>query len=481
MNMNRLIPAAALTVLAAMTAAQPCLAASNKVAALAFKPLKSDIPKTHRYVLTNGMVAHLMPDRELPLVTASAMIKTGSIWEPEGKEGLAALCGATMRGGGTKTMTPEELDEALEFLAISVETGIGEESGSASLSVLSKDLDKGLAYLADVMINPRFDQSRFDLAKARMLDGIRRENDDPPGAAERELAKLVYQGSPYGRVPTLESVGSITRDDVAQFHKRYFSPKAVILGVTGDFDEKQMLEKLEAVFGGWSAPAPEYPATAAVKEEFSGGVWIAKKDVQQSAIRMGHLAGKKSDPDYLAVRVMDNILGGSGFTSRMVQKVRAERGLAYSVWSYTMAGHWAPGMFISGAETKSSSTAETLGLMLAEVKRIREELVSPKELEEAKNSIVNSFVFVFDRPSKILGQRMTIEYYGLPADFLETYRDRVMAVTAEDVRQAARRRLNPEGMKIVVVGSEKDFGRPLEGLGPVSVITLRDYQSGGGK
>jgi predicted Zn-dependent peptidase len=422
-----------------------------------------------------------MPDRELPLVTATAMIKAGSIWEPEGKEGLAALCGATMRAGGTQSMSPPELDEALEFLAISVETGIGKESGSASLSVLSKNMEKGLAYFADVIMNPRFDQGRFDLAKARMQDGVRRENDEPTEAAERELEKLIYHGSVYGRVPTLESVTAVTRDDVADFHKKYFSPKGMILGVTGDFDEKEMLARLEAVFGGWSAPAPVYPATAPVKEEFSGGVWIAGKDVPQSAIRMGHLAGLKSDPDYLAVRVMDNILGGSGFTSRMVQKVRVDRGLAYSVWSYTMAGHWAPGIFLSGAETKVSTTAEAIGLMLAEIKRIREEPVSPQELEEAKNSIINSFVFVFDRPSKILAQRITLEYYGMPLDFLETYRDKAMAVTAEDVRQAARRRLKPEGLKIVVVGAQKDFDRPLGEFGPVNKIALRDYSAEGGK
>ncbi|MDH5638803.1 MAG: insulinase family protein [Nitrospinota bacterium] len=449
---------------------------------LKFKPISSNIPDTRQVTLSNGMRVHLLPDRELPLVTATAMIKVGAIWEPADKSGLAALTGASMRSGGTRKLSPDKLDEALEFSAISVEAGIGKDMGSASLSVLTKDLERGLAYFADVMMYPRFDQGRFDLAKARMLDGIRRENDNPISAASRELGKLVYEGSPYGRTPTLESISSITREDCVSFHARYFAPQSVILGVTGDFDEEEMIARLENVFGGWRASTPEYPEVTPVEEKFEGGVYVADKGLPQSAVRMGHLTLTRFDPDYHAVRVMDNILGGAGFASRMVQKVRAERGLAYSVWSYSMAGYNEKGQFTAGTETKASTTAEAIGLMIGEIKKIREELVTPEELIQAKNSIVNSFVFIFDRPSRILTQRMTLDYYGLYEGYLETYRDKVMAVTAEDVRQAARRRLRPDGLKIVVVGSIKDFDRPLEEFGPVHELVLRDYSAAeGGK
>ncbi|MDH5509720.1 MAG: insulinase family protein [Nitrospinota bacterium] len=449
---------------------------------LKFKPVSSKIPDTRQVTLSNGMRVHLLPDRELPLVTVTAMIKVGGIWEPADKIGLAALTGAAMRSGGTRKLSPDELDEALEFSAISVETGIGGDMGSASLSVLTKDLDRGLAYFADVMMYPRFDQGRFDLAKASMLDGIRRENDDPTSAADRELGKLIYEGSPYGRVPTLESVSSITRDDCVSFHARYFAPQSVILGVTGDFEEEDMIARLESVFGGWRASAPEYPEVAPVVEKYEGGIYVADKDLPQSAVRMGHLTLTRFDSDYHAVRVMDSILGGSGFASRMVQKVRAEKGLAYSVWSYSMAGYWEKGQFMAGTETKASTTAEAIGLMIGEIETIREELVTPEELNQAKNSIVNSFVFIFDRPSRILSQRMTLDYYGLYEGYLETYRDRVMAVTAEDVRRAARQRLRPDGLKIVVVGPVKDFDRPMEEFGPVHELVLRDYSAAkGGK
>ncbi len=446
---------------------------------LVYKPIDTDIPKTKRTTLKNGMVVHLMPDHELPLFTAFAMIRAGSIWEPEDKTGLAALTGANIRSGGTISRPPDQLDEILEFISGSVETSIGAESGSASLSVLSKDTDLGLEILADVLRNPRFDPDRFELAKARMLDGIRRENDDPTQAARRELLKLIYAGSAYGRYSTIESVQSITRDDAIEFHKTYFVPQNVMLGVTGDFDEETIIAKLEKVFEGWKGETPDYPRVEPVKEEFVGGVYLAEKDIPQSVIRMGHLAGRRTDPDYHALRVMDEILGGGGFSSRLVKSVRIDRGLAYSVWAYVLGGRWELGRFMAGAETKAASTAEVIELIEKAMERIRTSLVSGEELESAKNSIINSFIFIFDRPSKILTQRMIVDYYGLPEDYLETYRDKVTAVTREDVMRAAARRLHPDGLKIVIIGAPEKFDRPLSEFGKVNSLKLKNYAADG--
>jgi len=451
-----------------------------RLADLAFAPIETPIPKTKRVTLSNGIVVHLLPDRVLPLFRVMAMIKVGALWEPPDKAGLAALTGAAMRSGGTVSRPPDRLDETLEFIAGSVETSIGEESGSASLSVLSKDTGLGLAILADVLRNPRFDPERFDLAKARMLDGIRRENDDPTSAAGRELDKLVYAGTPYGRFPTLESVQSITREDVIAFHKKYFAPQNVMLGVTGDFDEQKIIARLEEVFAGWSGPAPGYPPPPRAGDRAGPRVYLARKKLPQSVIRMGHLSLKRTDPDYQAVAVMDDILGGAGFTSRLVKEIRVDRGLAYSVWSYTFGGRWEKGKFMAGAETKAASTAQTIELILGQIAKIRAEPVSKEELDNAKKSIVNSFVFGFDRPIKTLTQRMTVDYYGLPADYLETFRDKVQAVTVDDVLRAAGKRLRPEALKIVVVGDPVGFDKPLSTFGQVEEITLRDYNAGHG-
>ena len=449
------------------------------LADLNYGAIDTSIAKTSRATLSNGIVVHMLADRELPLLNVAVMIKAGSIWEPSDKAGLASLTGATMRAGGTKSRPPEKLDETLEFLAASVETGIGAESGTVSLSVLSKDTGLGLEILADVLRNPGFDQGRFELAKRRMIDGIHRQNDNPTGIGMRELVKLVYEDSVYGRVAELETVESISRDDVIAFHGKYFTPASVMIGATGDFDEKELIAKLEKLFGDWRGETPDYPEVKPVAANFEGGVWIAEKSLPQSVIRMGHLVGLRTDPDYHAMRVMDDILGGGGFTSRLMKSVRVDRGLAYSVWSYGLAGRWELGRFMAGAETKASSTAEVVGIMLDEFARIRTEPVSNKELYEAKKSIVNSFIFLFDRPSKVLNQRMIVDYYDLSDDYLESYRDKVMAVSADDVMKVANRRLRPDGLKIIVVGDPEKIESDLGQFGPVKKIELRDYSNTG--
>ncbi|VAX20891.1 hypothetical protein MNBD_NITROSPINAE02-1463 [hydrothermal vent metagenome] len=446
-----------------------------RIADLKFKEMITHIPKTKRVTLGNGIVVHLLPDHELPLIHMSAMIKVGSIWEPADKTGLAALTGQVIRAGGTKTRTPDDLDETLETIAASVETGIGGESGSASLSALSKDFKLGLEIFADVLRNPAFNEERFELAKARMLDSIRRENDSPTSVALRELGELLYAGSSYGRKATLESVGSITRDDVIAFHKKYFVPSNVMLGITGDYNEETIIAELEKVFATWSGGATAYPPVRHVKESYDGGVYIASKKLRQSVIRAGHLAVRRTDPDYFKLRVMDEILGGGGFSSRIVKKVRTDRGLAYSVWSYYIGGRWEMGRFLLGAETKTSSTAEVIEIFIDEVKRIQSEDVTKAELNLAKNSIVNSFVFIFDRSTRILGEWMKMDYYDYPENYLETYRDKVMETTIEDVRRVANEYLHPDGLKIVVVGDPDGFERSLSEFGKVSAIELRDY------
>lgn len=441
------------------------------------RPIKTDIPKTKVVKLSNGMKVHLLQDKELPLVNVVAFIKAGSIWEPKGRAGLASLTGATMRSGGTKKRTPDQLDEILERKAISVETMIGEENGRAGLSVLSKDLNEGLEIFADVLRNPRFDPERFDLAKARIMDSIRRENDDPTNIADRELRSRIYAGSPYGVKPTLETVKSITAKDAEGFHAAYVRPSSVILGVTGDFEEELLIARLEEVFKDWSAGPAVYPEVPQVKDATEGGVYVAAKKLPQAVIRMGHLGMKRSDPDYHASRVLDEILGGNGFASRIMQKVRVEKGLAYSAWSYNMAGRWEPGTFIMGAETKTVSAGDVINIMKSEAGRIRMEPVTPEELKTAKDSIVNSFIFIFDKPERLLEQRLIVDYYGMPDDYLETFRDKVMAVTTEDVMECAKKRLHPDGLKIMIVGDPETLASSgaLSGLGRVDNVILRDY------
>ncbi|MBI4666784.1 MAG: insulinase family protein [Nitrospinae bacterium] len=447
------------------------------ILALKYKPIQTDLPKSRVVKLSNGVKVHLMRNDELPIVQVTAMIKAGGLWEPANKTGLSAITGIAIRSGGAGALGPDALNDTLEQMGAHVEVSISEESARAFLSVLKKDADAGLSIFADVIKNPRFDPDRFELERARAMDAVRRENDEPTHIGDRELRKLIYNGTPYGRSATLETLRSITVKDAQAFHKKYFTPSSMILGVTGDFDEQKLLARLEGLFGKWKAPKPDYPQTAPAKEVYEGGLFVAAKKLPQAVIRAGHLTLKRTDPDYHAVLVMDEILGGSGFASRLTQKVRSERGLAYSVWSYVNAGRWELGIFAVGAETKTASAGEVAGIFNEEIEKIRSEAVTPEELALARNSIVNSFVFIFDTPARILEQRMIVDYYGMPEGYLETFRDRVMAVTAGDVLRVARKYLHPEGLKMVVVGDPDVLAKSLPGYSSARKIALRDYNS----
>jgi len=454
----------------------PPKSSTERFFAFEYKPINTTAPKTKIITLKNGIRVHLLQDKELPIVNALAMIKTGSIWEPESKTGLAILTGAALRSGGTESLKPDALDEKLGAMAASVETSISEESGSAVLSVMSKNLDEGLAIFAGVIKNPRFDNERLELARARMIDAIKRENDDPQTIADRELDKLIYKGSVYGRKATPETVKSIKRKDVVEFYRKHFQPSSVILGFTGDFDEAKLTAKLEKLFGEWKG-ATQRQAVEHVKDDHAGGIYIANKKLPQAVIRAGHLGVKRTDPDYLAVRVMDEIFGGGSFASRLTQKIRTDKGLAYSVWAYNLAGRWEPGVFMMGVETKTKTAGEALSIFMSEIKRIQTEKVGEAELEDAKNSLINSFVFVFDTPGRILEQRMIIDYYGMPVDYLETYRDKIMKVTADDVIAAANKHLRPKEMKIVAVGDEDGLSEQFKTFGETRKIVLKDYSA----
>ncbi|UCF14918.1 MAG: insulinase family protein, partial [Phycisphaerales bacterium] len=378
-----------------------------------------EVPEVEQVTLANGMRLFLLEDHELPLINLSVRIRTGSIYEPAEKIGLASITGQVMRTGGTASKTGDELDEELEAIAASVETGIGLNSGSASMSVLKGDLDKGLSILADVLMNPAFREDKIQLAKMQANSMIARRNDQVGAVAGREFSKLIYgPDSVYARHEEYATIGSITRDNLVAFHKKYFGPNNAMLAVWGDFDTKQMAKKIEQAFEKWEKVDLDIPKVPQVKYEFRKTVNVIRKDdVNQSNIYLGHIGGLRSDPDYFALIVMNRILG-SGFTSRLFRNVRSREGLAYSVFGAYSANYDYPGEFYVGCQTKSESTVYAIQAMLREVEKMRESEVTDDELALAKDSFLNSFVFNFDTKGEVVNRLMTYEYYGYPADFL---------------------------------------------------------------
>jgi len=440
---------------------------------MTFPKLTFEIPKSERVQLANGMVVYLLEDHELPLVSMTAYINTGSIYEPAEKAGMAGLTGAVMRSGGTKETPPEKLDAELEFMASSIESSIGADVGNVSLSSLKKNLDRTLSLFADVVMHPAFREDRVTLAKNRTIESLRRQNDDAKGVADRELRKALYPNHPLGRYPTIASVKSITRDDMAAFHKRYFHPNTMMLAVAGDFDRKEIVAALEKAFAGWEKVSVDFPAVAPPQQDIKPEVLLAKKEINQSVIRMGHPGIDKNNPDLYAIRVMDYILGG-GFTSRLTTEVRSNQGLAYNVDSYFDVGRRFPGIFLAETETKSESTVKAVTLMRDIIAGMTKAPVTDDELKLAKDAIVNSFIFGFARTDAVVNQQLRLEYYGYPAGYLENYRDNISRVTKDDVLRVAQKYLHPERLVIVVVGNEKQFDKPLATLGPVREIKLEN-------
>jgi predicted Zn-dependent peptidase len=459
----------AFLILASLTACQP--SALYSPAELVFQPVGFDFPQADPVTLSNGMVLYLKEDHELPLLNLVALIRTGAIYEPEDKLGLASLTGTVMRTGGTQSLSGDEINEKLEFIAASMETGISRELGSASLSVLSKDREVGLTIFAEVLMQPVFAQDKVDLAKKKELEAIRRRNDDPQGIVFREFRKMLFRGTPRGRVPTLKTVSAITREDMIGFHREYVHPNNIILGVSGDFKRDEMIGIIEALFAEWKPAEVKTPSIPVPEGQSATRVNYAYKDLPQSTIVMGHPVMGKTHPDFFAFEVLNFILGDGGFRSRLMSEVRSNRGLAYSVGSIYNAesDH---GLLAAYCFTKSGSTLEAIRLMREILRSLQEKGISQEELAWAKSSIINNFVFEFTSPAQIVRAQVGIAYDKLPQEFLQTYRDSIMAITIDDVNRVAAQYLQPDRMAVMVVGNGNTFDGQLSELGTVSEINL---------
>lgn len=437
-------------------------------------PLRSfNIPEPERYQMKNGLVVMLMEDHELPLVQVQARIRTGSRLEPADKAGLASITGQVLRTGGAGSRNGDEMDELLEGRGARVETSIGIDSGTASVSCLKADFPAVLAVFADVLRSPRFDEAKIKIAKNQAKTTIARRNDEPMGIMQREGARLVYGAdSPYGRMTEYATIDAITQADLKAFHAAYFMPNRIYLGVVGDFDTKEMKALLEKTFGSWPKGSDVKDPEAAYQKSPKPGVYrIVKTDMTQSDVIMGHLGIIRSNPDYFAASVMNEVLSGS-FAARLFNNIRTAKGLAYSVRGVLDSNYDYPGTFNLWLTTKTETTGAATDALLAEVDALTAKPPTEEEMTRAKQSIVNSFVFNFDSKAKILGQQLTYEYFGYPIDFLTRYRQNIEKVTAADVARVAKTYVKKSDLAILVVGKPEGLDKPLESYGKVASIDI---------
>jgi zinc protease len=436
-------------------------------------PLHPFHPQEPRRVeLPNGLVIFLQEDHELPLIDGVIRIRGGRRDEAADKAGLEDIYADAWRTGGTKSKTGDELDDFLEMRAARVEAVPGIDSTSLSWSSLKEDFDQVLPVVVDLLENPEFRQNKIDLSKEQLVSLIARRNDDVEQIAQREAARLAYgRDNPYARIPETYTVAAITRDDLVQWHQRTVAPNNMILGVAGDFDSAAMERKLRDLFGRLPKGQPFVSANVAFHDPAPGVYLIEKNDVNQSTIEMVDLGIERRNPDYYAVEVMNELFGG-GFSSRLFVNLRTRQGLAYNVGGGIGAGYDHPGISRFVIATKSGSTATAIEGMKQQIDELLKSGVTQDEVQRAKDSILNSFIFSFDSKEKVLAERMAYEFYGYPADFLERYRAGIEKVTIADVDRVARKYVHPEKLATLVVGNAKDFDRDLAAFGKVTPIDI---------
>ncbi len=429
-------------------------------------------PEPTRVQLANGMVIFLQPDHELPLISATARIRGGSVYEPAEKTGLTDLYGDVWRTGGTKTKTGDEMDDFLEARAAKIETDNQSDSTTISLNCLKGDFNAVFEMYLDLLHNPEFRADKLELSKRQMYTSISRRNDNVDSIVARESRIIAYgKGNAYARVPEYATVAAVTRQDLINWHQQYVHPNNIIFGITGDFDPKTMEAHLRQAFESW-AKGPEAKRPDIKFTEPKPGLYsVDKSDVNQTTISMLDLGIERSNPDYFAVTVMNEIFGG-GFSSRLFNDLRTAKGLAYSVGGGVGYGWDRPGLTDIEMQTKSASTVEGIEGINSEIDDLLKNPPSDEELKRAKDNILNSFIFEFDTPEKVLREKMAYEFYRYPLDFLERYRAEVEKVTAPDVARVARKYVHKNQMAVLVVGNESEYGKPLSSLGPAQKIDI---------
>jgi zinc protease len=462
-----------LTFVALIFALAPGLVAQEPWAKIPIPPLPAFHPQEpKRIVLPNGMIIFLQEDHELPTIDGVARIRGGSRSEPAAKTGLMSLYSEVWRTGGTKSHTGDQLDDYLEVRAAKVESGANDDSTTLSLSCLKEDFNDVFKIFSEVLRAPAFREEKMDLAKHEAFDGISRRNDEVSQITHREAIKLAYGSTnPYARIPEYATINAITRADLLDWHQTYVHPNNIIIGIVGDFDSAQMEATLRKAFGDWQkGPAAKAPDIHF--EPAKPGVYFVKKeDVNQSNIRMIGLGTMRNNPDYYAIEVFNEVMAG-GFSSRLIQSIRTAQGLAYSVGGGIGTRFDHPGILQFAMGTKSSSTVESIKALYDQIDELKTKPINDAEIARGKDAILNTFVFNFDTPDKVLRERMAYEFYGYPADFLERYRAGIEKVTTADVARVIPKYLHKDQLAVLVVGNPSDFDKPLSSLGPVKDVDI---------
>ncbi|MFQ5766402.1 MAG: M16 family metallopeptidase [Acidobacteriota bacterium] len=432
---------------------------------LKYGDLKFEVPEAGAYVhhLKNGSTVYLAEDHALPLITLSVTARTGSFLEPAGKVGLAGLTGTMMRAGGAGSRTAEAFDEQVDYLAANISSYIGNTRGRASVNCITQAMEDCIDLFFEMMKSPRFQEDRLEVEKENLREELKQRNDSPQTISSREWDWLLHGRNHFSsRRMTLSDLEAITREDLVRFHARYFRPDQMMFAVSGDLDTESMLAELNRRMSGWKvdgAPIP-WPPPAPVHRPVPG-LYHSEKDIPQGRVLIGHPGIQRKsweDRDEFPLIIMNNILGGGGFTSRLLKRVRSDEGLAYSAGSaYTIGDYW-PGTFLIFFQSKSRTVAQAAKISIEEMKKIREEPVSDEELRVARNYYVDTFPRRFESKAATVSTFVSDDYIGRPHSYWSSYRENIRKVSRKDVQRVARKYLHPDQLLYLVVGKWEEIG-----------------------
>ena len=419
----------------------------------------------HHHTLSNGIPVIVVEDHTLPLIRMGVTLRMGSFLDPADRVGLSSLTATMMREGGAGSRSPEELDERIEFLAAQISVSSRDTEARASLGTITPVFEESLDLFFDVLMRPRFDEERFGVRQENVREDLKQRNDDADSLLAREWDFLLYGADNYlGRRMTAGHLDAITTDQLRDFHRRYWRPEHMVWSVSGDVDTAEILAELESRLSAW--PAAEDAGEVAWPPPYeletpAPGIYHVEKDIPQGKVRIGNLAPRWDDwdnPERAAIQVMDHILGASGFTSRLMQRIRSDEGLAYGAGGRFGFNPLGPSAYSVGYQSKSETVALAAAIALEEVNRMRDEPVSEEELGLAKRSLVDSFPRRFESARARAGIFANDAFLERDHGYWVRWREQIEAVTAEDVTAAAQKYLRPDEMVMLVVGIWDDIG-----------------------
>jgi zinc protease len=456
--------------------ATPVSAIPPRPEAIEFQKLEFTPPRAtdFRRMLSDGTIVFVAESHEFPLIKLSITFKGGDSLDPESTPGLASVMARMVREGGAGDMKPGIFDETLDFLATEVSVSAGNTFTTARMNSLSDNFDESLNLFVTMLRKPAFDKQRLEVAKARLLESLKQRNDNASSILGREWKAMLYGRTHFeASQPTASSVEAIRREQLQTIHQKIIHPGNMIVAVSGDFAIEEILEKLTKAFNGWEPGAvdasPEIPKAVLVP-----GLYHVQKDIPQGKVVLGKRGIVRDDPDAIPLLLLNEILGAGGFTSRLMQKVRSNEGLAYSVRSILSQRVDYPGAFQATFESKNPTVALATKIVLGEIALIRDQPVSDAEIEVAKQGLIETFPRQFESKPATLQVFVNDEWTNRPKDYWRTFREKVSSVTKEDLLRVAQKHLDPSQMAILVVGNwEAIAPGDLEGR-----ATMKDFFGG---